>query len=265
MKKRVGANSFLGKGVEFEGKLNFNGIINIGGHLKGKISATEGTLIVDEGGIIESNIHVPCIIIKGEVRGNIVADHKIEFRAPGKVLGNIQAPVVTMQEGATFEGNCRTYKAREASTPVIDFDHALQAREHTILRLGSPSPDMREMHKNDILLTRLKLLVIMSKAYLEDYPVGKYRKEAIIKNAEQVASEYAGRGAGTDDKSRKKMDFDHVFNQRVQLLATMAKGFAEGHPMGHFRKKALGDNVDYISKAITFNNRISDIKFLKVA
>ncbi|MBE9569703.1 MAG: polymer-forming cytoskeletal protein [Proteobacteria bacterium] len=266
MKKSGNMNSFLGKGVEFEGKLNFSGTINISGHFKGDISATEGTLIVDEEGMIEATIHVPFLVNKGEIRGNIIADQKIELCASGKVFGDIQAPIIMMQEGAIFKGSCGTHDAKEISAPVIDFEHALQTKEHTILRLGPNPPDMREMREDDILLSRLKLLIIMSKAYLEDYPIGKYRKEAIIGNAEQVAKEYTRLSSHIDNgKTKKKMDSDHVFYERIQLLAVMAKAFAEDHPMGHFRKKALKENVDHISRAITFTSRIGDMKFLKVA
>ena len=105
MKKRDEINAFLGKDTEFEGKLSFKGAVRIDGHFTGEIF-TEGTLIVGELAIIESNIHVSHIIISGEIRGNIIADNRIEIHAPGKVFGNIQAPTVVIEEGVIFEGNC---------------------------------------------------------------------------------------------------------------------------------------------------------------
>jgi len=106
MKKRDAINAFLGRNTEFEGKLSFVGAVRIDGHFKGEIF-TEGTLIVGEAANIESNVHVSQIIISGEIRGNIVADEKIEIHAPGKVFGNIQAPILVIDEGVVFEGNCR--------------------------------------------------------------------------------------------------------------------------------------------------------------
>lgn len=106
MKKIDEINAFLGGDTEFEGKLSFRGAVRIDGHFRGEIF-TEGTLIVGESAIIESNIHVSHIIISGEIRGNIVADKRIEIHAPGKVFGNIQAPIIVMDEGVIFEGNCR--------------------------------------------------------------------------------------------------------------------------------------------------------------
>ncbi|MBL7176465.1 MAG: polymer-forming cytoskeletal protein [Desulfobacteraceae bacterium] len=121
MKKRDEINAFLGKDTEFEGKLSFKGAVRIDGHFTGEIF-TEGTLIVGELAVIGSNIHVSHIIISGEIRGNIIADNRIEIHAPGKVFGNIQAPTVVIEEGVIFEGNCRmrgTEKAEDKKLAVI--------------------------------------------------------------------------------------------------------------------------------------------------
>jgi len=99
-------NAFLGKGTEFEGKLSFSGAVRIDGRFKGEIF-TEGTLILGEAAVVESDIEASHIIISGEVHGNILAKSRIEIHAPGRVFGNIQAPVVTIDEGVVFEGNCQ--------------------------------------------------------------------------------------------------------------------------------------------------------------
>ena len=109
MKNKDEINAFLGKDTEFEGKLSFKGAVRIDGHFKGEIY-TEGTLIVGESAVINSDIHVSHIIVSGEITGNIMADNRIEIHAPGKVFGNIQAPAVIIEEGVIFEGNCRMQK-----------------------------------------------------------------------------------------------------------------------------------------------------------
>ncbi len=106
MKKRDEINAFLGKNTEFEGKLSFRGTVRIDGHFKGEI-LTEGTLIVGQAAHIQSDVQTAHIIISGEFHGNIVASKRIEIHAPGKVFGNIQAPVIIIDEGVLFEGRCR--------------------------------------------------------------------------------------------------------------------------------------------------------------
>ncbi len=112
-KKKNEINAFLGMDTEFEGKLSFTGAVRIDGRFKGEI-LTEGSLIVGETASIESEIYASHIVISGEIRGNIVADERIEIHAPGKVYGNIQAPVVVIDEGVVFEGRCTMEKAEPA-------------------------------------------------------------------------------------------------------------------------------------------------------
>lgn len=109
MKNRDQINAFLGRDTEFDGKLTFKGTVRIDGRFTGEIRA-DGTLIAGESAIIKSDIHASQIIISGEIRGNIVADNRVEIHAPGKVFGNIHAPVLVIDQGVVFEGNCRMQK-----------------------------------------------------------------------------------------------------------------------------------------------------------
>lgn len=54
------------------------------------------------------------------------------------------------------------------------------------MKLEPTSEETKAMSANDIFLSRLKLLIIMAKAYFKNYPIGKYRKTAIIENAHHV-------------------------------------------------------------------------------
>ncbi len=134
MEKSEKVSAFLGKDTEFDGKLSFYGAIRIDGRFKGEISAI-GTLIVGETGVIEANIHVSYIVVNGEIRGDIVADERIHLHAPSKVFGNINAPIVVIDEGAIFDGNCRMEKAKEADDKQL-------AAEGTDGYAGDPSTSL---------------------------------------------------------------------------------------------------------------------------
>ena len=121
MKKRKNQiTAFLGRDTEFEGNLSFKGMVRIDGRFKGEIN-TEGTLIVGETAVIDSDIHASNIIISGEVRGHIVAGEKIEILSPGKVFGDIEAPSVTINTGVIFEGNCQTQRRDEMVGDKVAF------------------------------------------------------------------------------------------------------------------------------------------------
>ena len=87
-------STLFGKDTEFEGTLKFYGTIRIDGHFKGEILG-EGNLIVGEEATIESDIHVSNVLNTGLIQGNVIADKKIEILSPGRVLGNIEAPIDT--------------------------------------------------------------------------------------------------------------------------------------------------------------------------
>jgi len=99
-------NAFLGKGTEFQGQLKFDGTVRVDGTLRGEIQAT-GTLLVGEGGRLEAEVHCGTLIIHGEVVGNIQATHRVEAMAPARITGNIETPVLVINEGVVFEGNVR--------------------------------------------------------------------------------------------------------------------------------------------------------------
>jgi cytoskeletal protein CcmA (bactofilin family) len=112
MKKGDEINAFLGRNTDFDGKLSFKGAVRIDGYFQGEIHS-EGTLIVGESAVVQSDVHVSHIIVNGEVRGNIVATQRIEIHAPGKVYGNIQCPTLVIDEGVSFEGQCRMHRKGE--------------------------------------------------------------------------------------------------------------------------------------------------------
>ena len=146
-----------------------------------------------------------------------------------------------------------------------------------MIKLGPTSGEMRAMTDDDIFLSRLKLLIIMARAYLKDCPIGKYRKSAIIENAHHVFYRSLITASKTaffknqyfkqrlSITSEGETEEEYVFHQRVQLLSVMAKALAENRLTGNFRKKALQDNLDRICETLLFSFHVKDVEFLKVA
>jgi hypothetical protein len=137
-------------------------------------------------------------------------------------------------------------------------------------RLGAASQDMKKMQYHDVFFSRLRLLVIMAKAFLNNYPVGEYRLKAVIRNAEAVAKDCVDwngyhNNFRSSPESERLLENDHIFYQRVKLLAIMAKSFAEGNPVGQHRKMAIQNNIDYMCEALRFAPQEEDFALLKVA
>ena len=146
-----------------------------------------------------------------------------------------------------------------------------------MIKLGPPPEEMRAMSIDDIFLSRLKLLIIMAKAYLKDYPIGKNRKSAIIENAHYVFyhslqlisqinfSENFESDSQSPITSEIDIEEERKFHQRVQLLAVMVKAAVENRLTENYRKKALQENLNRICDTLIFTFHIKDFEFLKVA
>jgi hypothetical protein len=135
-------------------------------------------------------------------------------------------------------------------------------------KFGPTSEDMRAKCVNDIFLSRLKLLIIMAKAYLKNYPIGKFRKTAIKENAHHVfyhSLQLASSETQSGITSEVKAEEEQEFHKRVQLLAVMAKAIAEDRLVGNFKKKTLQDNLNRLCEILIFSFHDKDMKFLKVA
>ena len=135
-------------------------------------------------------------------------------------------------------------------------------------KFGPTSEDMRSKCVNDIFLSRLKLLIIMAKAYLKNYSIGKYRKTAIIENVHHVfyhSLKLASSETPSGITSEVKAEEEQEFHKKVQFLAVMAKAIAEDRLTGDLKIKALQDNLNRLCEILIFSFHIKDAKFLKVA
>jgi len=107
-------NALLGRGSEFDGKLTFEGKVQIDGKFTGEI-LSEGTLIIGEGAKVKAEITVDTVIVYGDVVGNIRASGAVELMATARLRGNIQTAGLVVERGAVFDGNC-VMEGRETAT-----------------------------------------------------------------------------------------------------------------------------------------------------
>ena len=99
------------------------------------------------------------------------------------------------------------------------------------------------MSENDIFLLRLHLLIIIVKAALKGYPIGKFRKKSALENAAAVHKLIS-----TFDISFLNLKTSsHLFKERVKLLSVMATAIiSENYPLGIHRREAMLDNIEMI-------------------
>ena len=87
-------------------ELCFKGTLQVDGYFTGKVRSDEGTLVLAEGGEINTDIAVGIAQISGTVVGNIQACQRIELDSTARVIGDLYTRALTVKPGALFEGKC---------------------------------------------------------------------------------------------------------------------------------------------------------------
>ena len=104
----VGSNdnfTFLGRGVEFKGIINFDGTIRVDGRLEGEVHTT-GTLIVGEHAVIKGIISAAALTTSGKINVTVTATDKVQILKPGVLIGDIRTSGISIEDGAHFHGMC---------------------------------------------------------------------------------------------------------------------------------------------------------------
>lgn len=104
-KVEPGFEAFLGEDVQFDGVLNFQGLVRVDGKMKGEINSKD-TLVVGEKAVLNADVNVGRLVIYGKILGNVRASGKVELYSKGRLYGNIKTPLLVIEEGAVFKGNC---------------------------------------------------------------------------------------------------------------------------------------------------------------
>ena len=98
-------DTILSPDIDFSGTLTFEKPFLIRGKVSGEINA-KGLLVIDEEAVVRADISTSRVIIRGFVKGDVIASEKVEITITGKLEGNVSAPEIFMETGCTFNGRC---------------------------------------------------------------------------------------------------------------------------------------------------------------
>ena len=104
MRGRVTA--FLDEESEIEGRYTCAGTVVFDAKFSGEITSKD-TLIIGERGVVHANVQAVNLVVRGELVGDVYASTRVELKATARLIGNIEAPVIVMEEGAVHEGHSR--------------------------------------------------------------------------------------------------------------------------------------------------------------
>lgn len=106
--------SVIGETLYFKGELSAGEDLVIEGTVEGTINQGKCCLTVKPKGRLVANVNATKIFIEGKVKGDLHATVSVMVRENGEVEGNIVAPSVALEEGATFNGNIEMRSPGEA-------------------------------------------------------------------------------------------------------------------------------------------------------
>jgi len=131
--------SVLPSGVRFRGEMEGEGDLIVFGHVDGPVRV-DGSLVIEDGGLIQGHVHARQITVRGALKGDAFADESIRVDASGRLVGDLTAPRVRVTPGAQFSGQVHV-QVLESAPPLRTYDPAL----HTFTGLPAPEPISDEL------------------------------------------------------------------------------------------------------------------------
>jgi cytoskeletal protein CcmA (bactofilin family) len=113
--------TIVGREASLRGSYNSKGSIRVDGELYGNVTSEDG-VIVGERGMIRGNIVAKSVVVGGKVKGNVTAYQRLELQGTAQVEGDISTPILQVEEGAFYEGNCQM----EEASKVVDMPRVMR-------------------------------------------------------------------------------------------------------------------------------------------
>ncbi len=95
--------SVISAEVEIHGTIKTSGSIQIDGRVEGEI-ISQGDVILGKSGVVKGNLVVNSVSVAGTIQGNITAKDRIELKSTARLLGDIKAKRLAVEDGVTFVG-----------------------------------------------------------------------------------------------------------------------------------------------------------------
>jgi|TARA_B110001454_G_scaffold40898_1_gene40244 cytoskeletal protein CcmA (bactofilin family) len=108
-------SSILGPELEIHGDVKVSGSLLIYGKVFGNIQSN-GAVRTANGSVIKGNISAKEAAIGGKVDGDLDVEKKVTLGDTSFLTGNLKAAILTIEEGAKFDGVCSMLKKSKSET-----------------------------------------------------------------------------------------------------------------------------------------------------
>ena len=104
--------TIVGPSVKIEGDFKSDGNIVVAGIISGKLGTAQ-ILRVEERAKIMASVEAKDAVIAGEVQGNVHVLGHLEILSTAKINGDIKTGSISIQQGATLNGNLLMSQTKE--------------------------------------------------------------------------------------------------------------------------------------------------------
>ena len=94
----------IGPSLFISGEITSQEDITIHGRVRGNLRVQEGALLLAPKANVDAEVQGTRITIHGTVAGKVTSTDRVELTPTADVTGTLTAPIVVLQEGATFNG-----------------------------------------------------------------------------------------------------------------------------------------------------------------
>lgn len=95
--------SIMSSGLTIEGKIEGSGNVRVAGRFKGNVNV-KGEFTVESGASVHGEVRADSVLVGGEVRGQIVATSRVEFKETGTLIGDLKAGSLAVAAGSKMRG-----------------------------------------------------------------------------------------------------------------------------------------------------------------
>jgi cytoskeletal protein CcmA (bactofilin family) len=97
------SESILSSGLTIEGKIEGAGNVRVAGRFKGNVNV-KGEFTIESGASVHGEVRADAVLVGGEVRGQIVATSRVEFKETGTLIGDLKAGSLAVAAGSKMRG-----------------------------------------------------------------------------------------------------------------------------------------------------------------
>jgi cytoskeletal protein CcmA (bactofilin family) len=105
-RRNSGVTGFLDQETSVVGELRVTGNLRLDGEFHGQI-VVEGSLFVGATAEIHADIQAHAADIHGRITGTVIARDRLDLRKSGRILGDIESPVLVIEDGGILVGQSR--------------------------------------------------------------------------------------------------------------------------------------------------------------